>query len=116
MSRHDKAPLGGAKRAVRILSGRTARRMTVGVVLITGLDQLVSAAYIMEAIANRYRVPTIFKVMHNSALCPRWTSAELEFWTHAMLEIVLLGLGIGLAVAPWLSRKLQRLLGVSGQA
>lgn len=94
---------------------RAIRWITVGVALLAGFNRLVYAAYAMQCISNRFRAARFCRVMPNSSTFPKWTTMEVDYWTNMIPAIVLLGLGIGLAVAPWIYRKLRGLFGISGQ-
>lgn len=109
------APLVGANSARAGIRWRVVRWIGAGVALLTGFNRFVYAAYAMQCISNRYRAARFCRVMPNSKSFPRWTTMEVDYWTYMIPAIVLLGLGIGLAVAPWIGRKLRRLLGFSGQ-
>lgn len=93
-----------------------ARWAGVAVALLTGFHHFLGAAYTMQCISNRFRVPTFCKVMITSKEFPTYTAVEVEYWTSMLTALFLFGIAIGLAVAPWLGRKLRRVFGFSGQS
>jgi hypothetical protein len=90
------------------------RWIGVGVALLAGFHHFLGAAYTMQCISNRYRVPTFCKVMITSKELTTCTTVEVEYWTYMMTALVLFGTAIGLAVAPALARPLRKVVGAIG--
>jgi hypothetical protein len=93
---------------------RPGRWIGVGLALLAGLYHLVGAAYTMECIFNRYRVPTVCKVMVTSKEFSGFTEVEVDYWTYTGTAVLLFGTAIGLAVAPSLARLVRKLLRAIG--
>lgn len=87
-----------------------ARWAGVAVALLMGFHHFLGAAYTMQCISNRYRVPTFCKVMITSKEFPSYTAVEVEYWTYMLTALALFGIAIGLAVAPPLARRLRKVL------